>query len=1637
MTGIRRVRNEKFLTAILVLFFSLFARNGYSQINPGVPSFSAYDSHEVDTINLQNLDILLTTPFMSKSGAFPFRYVMAANSYMTVNSGTWQPGISYGGLLGSASGMLSSTGPTLTTTITCPDGVHLTNKYANWVVWSADGTSHPLPLSDYVDFPIQGNGNAPCYKGSFVDQTIDGSGYTVTADIVNCKTYSNGLCSVTHKSGFHSGFMNLESTPAVTDSNGNQVVLSQIQTHTGTFTDTLGLVTATESTNLRVHDFLFGGTFTWTDVNGGSPQVSVTASSTFHLKSVFGCTGITDYDYATYNLPISVSFPENTTIGLSYESTPGHAGDYTGRLSSVTLRSGGTITYGYSAGLNCSYRTPAQLTRTTSDGTTTYTWAAVNNGSGNWGNTTTVVDQGGNKTVYTFTGLTATGNAALPITQALTQVQTYQSSNTLLSTTLICYNNNFSNCTTAAVSLPILKRDVYTYPAGMTLAQARLTEQTFDTYGNVLTDSEYDYNQTLVSTTTTTYGSWNAGQSQCVAISSTISDKPCDVVTKIGTNTVAESRYVYDSHGNLLTVYRWTGSTWLSNSTPNSYNSNGTVATSYDLANNPTSYSYSAGSYSSCGTCTNFPFPTSISQGGLTTYTTWNGIGGVKLTDKEASGNVTTYGYTACSSGTAEPFWRVESVTDPLGSKVCKTYPSGSAPDSTNSSFSFNSNNSIQNVTKTTDGFGRTVNVQTQQAPSSPNYDTQSTTYGWAGNYRSVLNIIPCSTSLGASCTGSGVTTLTGPLGRPYTITDGGGQTTTNTYSQNDVLTVLGPAPAGENVKQVQKQYDGLGRIQYSCAVGNGSSTACNQNTGTANGVTTSYAYGAGAGSTTMTVTRGSQSRIKTYDAMGRVTSETRPETGTTTYLYDAYPGGACGASFSNPGDLVLTTRANGDWICYIHDGLHRLTDVGSGGPDASHCQRFRYDNSSGVLGSRPTGVTVSNTLGRLVEAETDNCSWPITQASILTDEWFSYDADGRLTDVYESTPHSGGYYHTTAQYWENGTLKSLGGVPGYTNLTYGIDGEGRLSTAQRGTLKIVCDSTCSLSSTTYDAGGRPLVVKIGGTADNDTYTYDANTVRMKTYTFTVGSTPKSIAGTLTWNSNGTLRTLAITDGFNSGGTETCNYGTSTTMGYDDLGRLLSVDCSSSPAWAQTFSYDQYDNITKTGSISWACASCYDATTNRYNSTLSPSISYDNDGNLLNDTFNKYTWDAFGHPSTIVSVSGSVNCGSSGTCITYDALGRMVEKSSNSVYYEILYSPVGKTAIMSGTTTSSAYYPLPAGETYQEVGSTGGSSYFWHKDWLGSVRFASGIGNRSSFYDRAFAPYGEMYNNFGNTSGLNFTGDTQDTISGTFDTPERELNPNQGRWISPDPAGAGWNQYAYTTNPNTMIDPSGLNNCRDPKGPGCGSPVGGTGFLNSDFQDPTMAFGALQVFASVPANSSGAASPQLCLCPSDLTSGVMAGTAAPLPATDFSGMPFGTGAPAEIIIGGFMFSFNMLNCCDSAGKLVFPGYSANDTMIGNAYYLQVANDSGQPLAGTFSVTENVTPVSATRGINPPSGSFTWLTNSSGGFVDNIFVGFSNIGIAFFQDTQRFTINGVPGNSFNQFYGYYGGLQFANPWPKVP
>ena len=645
----------------------------------------------------------------------------------------------------------------------------------------------------------------------------------------------------------------------------------------------------------------------------------------------------------------------------------------------------------------------------------------------------------------------------------------------------------------------------------------------------------------------------------------------------------------------------------------------------------------------------------------------------------------------------------------------------------------------------------------------------------------------------------AGVTNPTAPskntiydaLGRKTQVTDSSGRTVTYVYTQNDVLRTLGPAPAGENTKRKQFEYDALGRLTSVCevtsATGNG---GCGQTT-PATGFWTQYSYDVLNDLTGVTQNAQSsgntQTRSYTYDDLGRMTSETNPESLKTTYTFDS--DATCGNFW---GDLVKKVDAVGNTSCFEYDPLQRLSQVTYSGPYASTTPNrfFVYDAAT------VNSVAMANAKTRLAEAYT--CFSPCSTR--VTDLGFSYSVLGQPTDVYESTLHSLGYYHVTSSYFANGALSQLSNLVGLPTITYSVDGEGRVNSAS------ASSGQNPLTSTLYNYASLPTQINFGS-SDSDSFTFDSSSNRMTKYTFAVNG--ESVVGSLTWNAIGTLESLGVTDPFYSGGNQTCNYT------HDAISRIASANCGS--PWAQTFLYDAFGNITKSGTISFQPT--YSYLTNRMTEIGSSTPTYDANGNVLTDTAHTYTWEVNGRPLTIDGVG-----------ITYDALGRMVERESGGTYTQVVYAPTGgKLAIMSGQTLQKGFVPLSGGSV--AVYNSSGLAYYRHSDWLGSSRFAS-TPARALYFDGAYAPFGENYAQTGTTD-LSFTGMNQDTVSNLFDFPAREYNGIHGRWPSPDPAGLSavsiadpqsWNGYAYVgNNPLEFLDPLGL--CGEPDEPG--PPVAG------------------------------------------------------------------------------------------------------------------------------------------------------------------------------------------------------------------
>jgi len=114
------------------------------------------------------------------------------------------------------------------------------------------------------------------------------------------------------------------------------------------------------------------------------------------------------------------------------------------------------------------------------------------------------------------------------------------------------------------------------------------------------------------------------------------------------------------------------------------------------------------------------------------------------------------------------------------------------------------------------------------------------------------------------------------------------------------------------------------------------------------------------------------------------------------------------------------------------------------------------------------------------------------------------------------------------ASYWApQGLLDVLTpNMSGMPTWTYNPEGEGRVSNVS------ASSGQNPVTATSYNGFSEPTGITFGS-GDADAFQYDASTGRMTHYQATIDGS--AAYGTLTWNANWTLQTLATTDPFNSG----------------------------------------------------------------------------------------------------------------------------------------------------------------------------------------------------------------------------------------------------------------------------------------------------------------------------------------------------------------------------------------------------------------------------------------------------------------------------------------------------------------------
>jgi len=1147
---------------------------------------------------------------------------------------------------------------------------------------------------------------------------------------------------------------------------------------------------------------------------GGNNQTFTVAYTAYTVESYFACpNGIPgDFTKTGQYLPTKITTPTGATYVITYETTPSHSPNVTGRVAQITLPSGGYESFGYTggySGINCSSYVVPTLTHKISDSNgNTGTWTYVNHNTAGPGTNFNVyeTDPAGNQTIYTFTG------------EYQTQAVFYQGTSTVLKTVTTCYKGTaFASCPTASLpQLPITQTDVYTsLGTSSTCASpcANRMTTTFDTYGNATSVLAYDFGASSpTSQTFNVYGQSYINPTTCNAYPSgtNIFNTPCYNHTQGyvngAWNDVSKTQITYSngasgapsggSLGHPTSISRWvSGSNWLTSKA--TYNSNGTVASSQDPAelqgNVSTAYAYSGtdGCNDLLVTTKTYPIPAVGSE-----QYRYDCNGGVMTQFTDVNGNNTEYSYTA---NTADPLYRIKSVTNPDGGVVSYSYNTGSSfPWSVGASTSIGSGQPTITTTTVLDGLGRAVRAAGSPAVYSSTTDPNNTStqlryggpvYNNLGQVSTVYNPYFSSSDQTYGTTTFNYDALgrNATVGAAYAITFPDGTIESILYNNRAMERIVNYGSNNTPSPTKIFQYDGLGRLTTICEVTNApqangvSPSYCTLDIGynSVKGFMSSNTYDALGNVLSM----GVSTRSFVYDGLSRITTATYPESGTTTYAYDS---GTAGDLYQRVAPAPNQTGTQTLTTTYSYDTMHRLTGISYSDGTTPNIAYY-YDQSS------VWSQTLTNPKGRLTSAS----------GAGVVNAVFGYDPMGRVAFHDQCTPLNClptlNPFH--AYYSYNYIGEPLGGTDymgiTWTN-TYNAIGQLQevttnwLSPTQSGTI---------VSGITYNALGEPVSDSRGdGKTESWNYNKDGHGT-------TYGQNPAP-----GYNYGFSNTNLAWTGDFLTSSTD--NVTGAWTYTYDDFSRVASAI----QPGGQTFnySYDQYGNR-------WAAMKGPNQFTFDTNNHITDNgVTYDAAGNVTYDGFHSYTYDGENRLKQVDSGNSPK--------YNYDAFGNRTSQYAPPVYNEYVVDLNGRaiTAINPGTDqvyTAEVF----AGGRHWVVDN--GSALFVGADWEGTSR---ALMNLSGQIDQLFKsyPWGDnlTWSGYGGSFATTsqYTGKEYDPESGLYHFPARQYAPVQGRWLTPDPAGLkamdlsnpqSWNRYTYVmNNPITMVDPSGLYNCGDPHG---------------------------------------------------------------------------------------------------------------------------------------------------------------------------------------------------------------------------
>jgi len=1111
----------------------------------GLPRFASIQGGGFDNVNLYNLNVQFQIPIISITGrGFSFNPQLSYNSTIYQNSGTaWTTSGGFGwfqlpvGTVSFSSQRLGCYANDLTH--------QWEYRYYNFKYQETNGTVHTFPL----DFKLpEDPGQYPeCSDGHPQSgYATDSTGYYVNAPGLGGPNPLNGV----YPKAYAPSGVGVDIGALMYDTNGNYVTNTVVNGNETDWKDSSGRLALKVISNTTQQPYTTQ--YQYPDTSGAFSNVVTMTMTPKNVWTSFGCTNpnIQEFSQSNVQFPTSVKLPNNKIYTIEYENSTVHSGYTTGRISKVTLPTGGYVQYSYT-GVNCADGTPLTLTRTLNDGTTNTAWTYTRTQNGTiWQTRVTApqlpYDSASNETLYTFdsNGLEA-------------QAKIYQGT---VSGTLLQQID-----TTRTGSLP----QVITTTVG---SKQKKIAYTFDNYWRIAITAEYDWGAS--SPTRTTLYTYALGQAYLSA--NMLSNVLTRVEVRDGTTSGtlrSATDYILDEAGAITscptgvpnhidlygcsntpvrgiatTIKRYADVTVPGGGSPVvttlTYDGFGNVRTTTVDGTLQSTAAYSA--------TTQYSQPDSVAIGqagnALTTSYTYFPSNSLLATTTDANGIVTSFGY--------DNLYRTTSVTRPSVTgvgQVTTTIQYDDAARTATINGPLDSGRTLTQVS-TADGLGRAYKVQTPIGTTQTAFDPVGHTYQVSNPFAN------------GQSPSYWTTTKYDGMGRVLSVTTPDNVSATSAYSSDATNPNIVVVTDGAG-KQKKSIVDGLGRLSsvYEPDVTNGNSLT----------VQTSYSYT--ALDSLLQVTQGVQTRAFVYDGLNRVKSAQTPETGTVTYSY-------AGCS-KDPPNLCSRTDARGVVTNYSYDALNRSYqisyNVGTTGVPATATVTYSYG----------TSVTNHNN-GRLTGVGDGTHS-----------DAYTYDLLGNVASVAKTL--AGQTYTTQYQYNEAGLVTRMT-YPSSMYLTEVYGNTGQLSSVTENNGKQYA------SGLLYNPAGQVTGYTMGLSGGTVTATvgYSAQRLQVGSISYTYGaSTLFSLSYGYSQNGGNNGQITTTTDGLSSGRSAAYGYDA-----LSRLTSFSTTGSTSYPQKTMSWTYDRYGNrLTQVlnGGTQTVNPS---ASTNRLNLTYDANGNLTNDG---------------------------------------------------------------------------------------------------------------------------------------------------------------------------------------------------------------------------------------------------------------------------------------------------------------------------------------------------------------------------------------------------------------------------------------